>query len=120
MLRCLLHDITDVLAPQDQAYFRESRERRFGMTLEEAVADRETTGVTSFRAQLAPVRSVLAQQPWLGGIAPDYADYILLGNLQWARCVSRFELLAADDPVAEWRACGLALFDGLLAKAPRG
>ena len=120
MLRCLLLDITNVVASQDQAYFRESRERRFGMTLEAAVADRGITGVRTFRARLAPVRTVLAQQPWLGGGAPDYADYILLGNLQWARCVSSFELIAADDPVAEWHARGLLLFDGLLAKAPRG
>jgi glutathione S-transferase len=55
----------------------------------------------------------------MGGAAPDYADYILLGALQWARCVSRFEMLAEDDPVHGWHARGLALFDGLLANAPR-
>ena len=120
MLGCLLLDITNVLAPQDQAYFRQSREARFGMTLEAVVANRETTSRPAFRALLAPVRALLAQQPWLGGDTPDYADYILLGNLQWARCVSRFPLIANDDAVAEWHTRGLALFDGLLANAPIG
>lgn len=117
--RIVLKDIHDVLAPEDLDYFRQSRERAFGKTLEEIVADRETTGVAALRAALAPVRTVLKAQPWLGGEAHDYADYILLGSLQWARCVSRFELLAEDDPIAEWHARGLALFDGLLANARR-
>lgn len=117
--RCVLADIAAVLAPQDQAYFRESREARFGATLEAVVAERETSGVAAVRAALAPVRFLLSEQPWLGGDAPDYADYILLGHLQWARCVSRFELLAPDDPVAAWHRRGLALFDGLLERAPR-
>jgi glutathione S-transferase len=117
--RIVLKDIHDMLAPEDQAYFRQSRERGFGMTLEEVVADRGTTGIAALRAALAPVRTVLKAQPWLGGEAHDYADYILLGSLQWARCVSRFELLAEDDPIAAWHARGLALFDGLLATAKR-
>ena len=117
--RIVLKDIHDILAPADQAYFRETRERAFGMTLEQVVADRATTGVAALRAVLAPVRTVLRAQPWLGGEAHDYADYILLGSLQWARCVSRVELLAEDDPIAEWQARGLALFAGLLAHAKR-
>lgn len=117
--RCVLKDIHDLLAPVDVDYFRQSRERAMGRTLEEVVADRATTGVAAFRAALAPVRTVLRQQMWLGGETPDYADYILLGSLQWARCVSRFELIAGDDPVAAWHRRGLALFDGLLENAPR-
>ncbi len=119
LARLVMSDIHAILAPEDQDYFRSTRERAFGKTLEAVVADRETTGAAAFRAALAPVRTVLKAQPWLGGEAHDYADYILLGSLQWARCVSRFALLAEDDPVAEWHARGLALFDGLLAGARR-
>ncbi len=117
--RCVLKDIHDLLAPEDQAYFRESRERAMGRSLEAVVSDRDTAGVTGVRAALAPVRAVLRRQMWLGGEAPDYADYLLLGSLQWARCVSRFALLAEDDPVAAWHHRGLALFGGLLENAPR-
>ena len=81
------------------------------------IAGREER-VEQWRLSLAPVRTVLRRQPWLGGDAPDYADYIVLGSLQWPRCISRFALLEADDPVSAWQARGLALFDGLGANAP--
>ena len=116
--RLIVRDLLDVVAPQDQAYFRESREARFGMTLEEVQAGRETR-VAEFRASLLPVRLVLGSQPWLGGETPSYADYIVFGTLQWPRCVSRFELLEADDPIAGWRERMLDLFDGLGRSAPR-
>ncbi len=114
--RLVLRDIHDVLAPVDQAYFRRTREAAFGRTLEAVMADRDAQ-VLALRAMLTPVRMQLRHQPWLGGAEPDYADYILLGSLQWPRVVSRFALLEADDPVADWQRRGLALFDGLLANA---
>jgi hypothetical protein len=43
----------------------------------------------------------------------------MFGTLQWPRCASRFEVLAEDDPVAEWRERMLDLFDGMGRKAPR-
>lgn len=110
--RLIVRDLLDVVAPQDRGYFRESREARFGTTLE-AVQDGRETRVNAFRESLSPARLVLGKQRWLGGDAPSYADYILFGTLQWPRCASRFELLAADDPVAEWRGRMLDLFDGL-------
>jgi glutathione S-transferase len=114
--RLIVRDLLDVVAPCDQAYFRESREARFGMTLEKVQAGRETR-VTEFRTSLLPVRLVLGKQAWLGGEAPSYADYIVFGTLQWPRCVSQFELLERDDPVAGWRERMLDLFDGLGRKA---
>jgi glutathione S-transferase len=116
--RLIVRDLLDVVAPRDQAYFRESREARFGMTLEQVQAGRETR-VAEFRASLLPVRLVLGRQSWLGGEAPSYADHIVFGSLQWPRCASRFALLEASDPVAEWRERMLDLFDGLGRKAKR-
>ena len=115
--RLIVADILPALQPEDQPYFRHSRERAFGRTLEDVVAGRETR-VEEWRMSLAPIRLVLRRQPWLGGHAPDYADYIVLGSLQWPRCISRFALLEQDDPVRVWQERGLALFDGLGAKAP--
>lgn len=114
--RLIVSDIHAVLAPEDRAYFRSTREKAFGATLEAVTADRDER-LAGFRASLAPARTMLRHGPWLGGAAPDYADYILLGSLQWARCTSRFELLAGDDPLFAWRERGLALFDGLLGRA---
>jgi glutathione S-transferase len=116
--RLVVRDILDVLDPAHQPYFRTSRERAFGMTLEQVVEDRETR-VVQWRQQLAPVRNLLRVQPWLGGEAPDYADYILAGTLMWPRCTSRFQLLEADDVVAAWFERVRGLFDGLAARAVR-
>ena len=80
------------------------------MPLENVSADRDSR-LPAFRQTLEPLRVVLKAQPYLGGERPTYADYIVLGSFQWARCVSSFELLAQDDPVAAWRARLLGRFD---------
>jgi glutathione S-transferase len=116
--RLIVRDLLDVVAPQDVEYFRASREARFGMTLEQVQAGRETR-VGDLRAILLPVRLVMGKQRWLGGETPSYADYIVFGSLQWPRTVSRFELLEEGDPVAGWYEQMLDLFDGLGRKALR-
>jgi hypothetical protein len=42
----------------------------------------------------------------------------VFGAFQWARCVSPFALLAADDPVRSWRDRLLDAFGGLARAAP--
>ena len=116
--RLIIRDIFGMIDAGDQDYFRQSREARFGMTLEALQADRETR-VAAFRESLLPVRLVLRQQPWLGGAAPSYADCIVAGTLMWPRCCSRFPVLAEDDPVAAWFERMLDLFGGLGRAAPR-
>jgi glutathione S-transferase len=111
----LAADICAHVDEKDRAYFRQSREARFG-PLEAAAAGRETK-IAVFQQRLEPMRVLLAGQPYLSGDAPAYADYIVFGVFQWARCISRFRLLADDDPVVSWRARLLAAFDGLPAKA---
>lgn len=115
--RFVVCDILDVVDPKDRDYFRTSRESRFGMTLE-AVQEGREQRLPAFRDVLTPVRLVLRGQPWLGGQAPSYADFIVFGTLQWPRCVSRFPLLAADDPVTAWQQRMLDLFGGLARAAP--
>jgi glutathione S-transferase len=110
-------DIYRHAAPQDQAYFRQSREERFGTSLENVVKDRERR-LPTFRDSLAPLRRTLERQKFLAGAAPAYADYIVFGAFQWARAISDFELLAADDPIAAWRGRLLDAFGGLARKAP--
>ncbi|VCU69054.1 Beta-etherase [Pigmentiphaga humi] len=99
--RLVLADIPAALHADDLSYFQTSREQRFGMPLAAICADREQR-VESFRASLFPLRQALADQPFLCGHAPAYADYIAFGGFQWARCVSDFPVLAHDDIIAQW------------------
>ena len=117
MFPLIVADIPGHLAPVDAAYFRQSREARLGKPLEEAVAGRDA-GVIGFRRSLDPLRLTLKTQPYLGGDAPNYADYIVFGGFQWARVVSPFKLLEADDPVYTWREKLLDAFDGMARKSP--
>lgn len=101
MVRIIVKDIHDCLAPADQAYFRTTREQRLGRTLEDVEAG-HAAELAAFQPRLEPVRHLLRFQRFLGGDRPLFADYILFGALQWARVVSSKRLLASDDPVAEW------------------
>jgi len=59
-------------------YFRETREKRLGATLEAGTADRETN-VVVFRKTLEPLRTLLAAQLYFGDGAPAYVDYAVFG-----------------------------------------
>src|SRR5215469_3186263 len=83
----VLADIFGKLHAKDRDYFRTSREQRFGVSLEAYCAEREKH-LPAFRQSLAPLRATLAAQPYLAGEQPAYADYIVLGSFQWARCTS--------------------------------
>jgi glutathione S-transferase len=97
MFRLYLLDIHNAARPEDRGYFRTSREQRLqGRTLEEFTADRESR-LPAMRAAFAPVRTHLASFPFLGGRAANYADYMLLGALQWIASIGTLPLLAADD-----------------------
>ena len=113
----IIRDVLDHVAPEDRTYFRETREVKLGTTLEALQKNREQA-VSAFRDALAPVRETLKHLPYLGGETAKYADFIVFGVFQWARCVSEFQLLEPDDPVYAWRARMLELYDGLAAKAP--
>jgi glutathione S-transferase len=113
----IVADIPSHLAPADVDYFRKSRETRLGRKLEDVSGERDKTLIT-FRRSLEPLRQTLKALPFLGGAAPTYADYIVFGGFQWARVVSPFKLLEADDPLYAWRERLLDAFDGLARKSP--
>jgi glutathione S-transferase len=116
MVRMVVGDVYAHLHEKDLAYFRASREARFGMPLEEVGADRETA-VVAFRRALDPLRALVGEQPFVGGQTPSYADYLPFSILQWAHNVSSFALLADDDPLIAWRERVADLYDGLARKA---
>lgn len=117
ILRLVVMDLFNGVHEKDGAYFRETRERRFGMPLERVAADREAH-LKALRGALEPLRATLAETPYLGGEAPNYADYIVFGAFQWARAVSPIALLEPDDPIVPWRERLLDRFDGLARRAP--
>jgi glutathione S-transferase len=101
-----------LLKPEAQAYFRQTREKRIGSTLEQAAKLRPQY-LERARGAFAPVRAVLAVQDFIGGSEPSYGDYVVFGALQWARCAGVRDLLAEDDPIHAWLEHMLDLFDGL-------
>lgn len=118
LLHVIIKDLHDRLDDADKAYFRESREKRFGKTLEEMVEDRDET-VPQFRDNLNPLRTVLKAQPYLSGDTPLYPDYIVTAALMWPRMMCPMQILADDDPFNDWLTRMLGQFDGLAAQTPK-
>ncbi len=112
-----LLDIHDCLDPEDQTYFRSSREQRMGRRLEEVIADRDQK-VDGFLKTLAPLRMTLDKQAFLGGSSPLFADYIVFGAFQWLRVTCPMPVLAADDPVTDWFERCLGLHGGIAREVP--
>jgi len=81
------------------------------------VRDRQAL-LPAFRTSLDPLRRTVKRQDFRLGGSPAYADYVVFGAFQWARAISDFEVLLADDPVRAWRGRMLDLFDGLARRAP--
>ena len=113
----IIHDIFRHIDPADRAYFRASREKRFGKPLEDVQADRDER-VQALRVSLEPLRATLREQPFLAGDVAAYADFIVFGGFQWARTASDFPLLERADALYGWLQSMLGLFDGLAGKAP--
>lgn len=105
-------DFMSTLHEKDKPYFRETREKRFGMPIEQYMSSREQAR-EGFVAALEPLRAMLAEQDYIAGTQAAYADYIVFGALQWMRCGSPFPALQKDDPVFAYRERLLDLFDGL-------
>ena len=106
-------DIHNAARPEDRPYFRQTREKRLkGATLEEFTADR-VSRLPALRDALIPLRAHLSRFPYLGGSAPNYADYIALGAFLWVASVSTLPLLAHDDTLRTWIDRGFDLYDGL-------
>jgi glutathione S-transferase len=117
LVRLIIADIVKILHADDLGYFRESREAALGATLEDYSAAK-AENLKHLHAVLTPLRLTVKDVAFLGGDEPAYADYIVFGALQWARCASPQNLLDDDDPVAAWFGRLLDLYDGLGAKAP--
>lgn len=112
-----LLDIYNVVADRDRAYFRESREKLFGGTLEELTMER-SAGLKALAQALQPAEATLNISRWLSGDEPSYADYCLFGSLQWGRVLSPEPIVSPNSAVGRWFERMLDLFSGYARQAP--
>ncbi|MCL7940364.1 glutathione S-transferase N-terminal domain-containing protein [Halomonas sp. ATCH28] len=117
MMRTIIMDLLNAIHPDDRAYFRETREKRFGRTLEEFHSPAK--GLAQLDAALEPLRGRLKEADFLDGEAPAGADYLVFGSFMWARCVSSADLVSNADPVHGWLERMLDQHGGLGRKALR-
>ena len=101
MMRTIIMDLLNAIHPDDRDYFRESREKRFGRTLEEFHSPAK--GLSQLDAALEPLRGRLKEADYIDGEAPAAGDYLVFGSFMWARCVSSADLVSNADPVYAWR-----------------
>ncbi len=111
-MRCYCQDYRDLSLPRDHDYVTTSRENMLGTTLEAMQAGREER-LPHISAALEPLRKSLRESPWLGGDAPNYADYRALGTFLFTASVAKTPALAEDDPLRDWLDRGFDLFGGL-------
>ncbi|MEB3211567.1 MAG: glutathione S-transferase family protein [Leptolyngbyaceae bacterium] len=114
----IILDIFKNIHEKDREYFRSTREAKLGKTLEEFADRDQAEALEAFRKALTPLRNTLQDTPYLAGDRPAFADYILLGRFQIARCMSPVILLEADDPIYGWRDRMLDAFGGLARHVP--
>lgn len=105
--RMIILDIHNRLAPEDAAYFRQSREKRFGMSLEDVQRGRDKER-QKFATFLKPYRRRLEETPYLGGERLLYADIALAASFCWAKATSSYDTMNGDDLLQDW-------FDRVLA-----
>lgn len=115
LFRIVAMDLLEAIHPDDRAYFRETREARFGMRLEELHQPEQ--GRQQLKQALAPIRELLRESTFLDGDAPSGADYILFGSLMWAYTVSLEVLVDPDGPVDTWFKRMLIVHDGVAGDA---
>lgn len=117
IVRLVVADIADHVVPEDLEYFVTTREKRLGASLADLHEQRDGNRKPLDRA-LALLDATLAEQPFLSGEEPAYADYIVFSAFQWARVISDYQLLNKDQPTHAWRSRMLDLFDGYAAAEP--
>lgn len=112
VVKLALLDIYNSLAPADQQFFRVSREKMFGCSLEEFDAKHPKNG-DSLGVVLLPLELTLKKQKFIGGDSPLFADYVVFGALQWLRVSSGEKCLPKDNAVATWFNLLLDMYDGM-------
>lgn len=112
---CEVHDLLDA---DNQAYFRETREKVLGRSLEDLKVSPED-GKAGLAKGLTVFETVLETTPYLGGDAASYADYALFGVLKWVDIVAPYRPVDDSTAVGKWFANLEAMYDGRAGSVPR-
>ena len=99
----------------DKEYFRSSREKRFGKTLEEMSMTPGAKEKTE--AAWQTLAAPLTRYKYLGGDTPNLSDYTVFGVFMWQRTVTSETLYETPQAVGAWTERMLDLFDGYGRKA---
>ena len=110
--RMAIMDIYNVLAPADQEFFRTTREKAFGMSLEDFSTKMAATP-DDLKKALVPLELTLKGQKFIGGDTPHFADYVVFGALQWLRICKGEAVLPQEGTVADWFKGLLDMYDGM-------
>ena len=115
-LAVIVADVHERVDAADEEYFRESMEKVLKMTLEEARGG-NAAAMSKLSRVLEPMQALLKRQPWVAGMQPAYADYILFSIFQWARVMSPQQVLA-EGALRDWRERVLDLHGGFARGVP--
>ena len=115
--RVIFADFPAVLDVGDRGYFRSSRERDLGVSLEAACAN-PAAKIAAFLQACTPLERTLTAQKFICGAAPVYADYIIFSVFQMARLGSPKEIVGPGSGIAAWRQRMIALYDNLGNRFP--
>lgn len=101
----------------DKNHYRTTREKKLGVTLEEAAAKPglKAEAEAAFKTLAMP----LAGFRFLGGDTPNLSDYTVFSFVMWMRSVAGDDYLELPQPVVAWIERMLDLFDGYARKAKR-
>ena len=112
-------DVLNGLDAENAAYFRSTREARFGTSIEQLCANRDAV-LPEARTAIDPLRAEVAKADWLHGDGPGYGDYITLAFFAWIKAAASTPPLAAGDPLLEYIERGFALHGGIGENLPGG
>ena len=108
LFRSCVYEIFSHVRPEEQSYFRITRELTFGQTLEAVASDWESY-ICRAREALLPMRLALRRAPYLGGEHPNYADHIAWGTFVGFGMIAKHALLSHDDSLVEWIERGIEI-----------
>jgi glutathione S-transferase len=105
-----------LIAERDKAYFKESREARFGPM--DGWGEGAAAAAGALVQARRPAEAVLAGLPFLSGDQPGYADYALFGTLKWPDTICPQPVLAPGSTVQAWYERMAGHYGGYAASAP--
>jgi len=97
----ILVDIFNLIREEDREYFRETREARVGKTLEACCSDPQAS-IDAFCEELSTLGERLANQDYLSGAEPIYADIAVLSTILWIEVSLGRKIIAENHVIYPW------------------